>query len=271
MGCQSVNANAVGKRRRVAVCNAANHCLARLSVCSSVNCEPDGAWRKVLRGVPRSHVTVALWRLEATANGVTLKARARQGRQGKATSRCDRSTAHCCLHHHRRRCNTRRHYRHHPLSRRVLALRQLSTLHYSGDNDHILRSDLRIVAATNHNIPCTRSRSRLYPHHEQQLHADAALGSKLHNAKCWRTCSRPQTKACSERIRGEKEARGQEARRCTEASAIDTCRSCRFSHPAPSRTASSTGCEPASCRCTRPGTCEEALDRVWSVYQQEGH
>jgi len=84
-GCRSVNAKEVCKCGKVAVCNAANHCLVRLSVCLSENCEPDGACRKVLAGFARYHVIflVALpSKLQPTAS---LSKRALgKGRQGKA-------------------------------------------------------------------------------------------------------------------------------------------------------------------------------------------
>jgi hypothetical protein len=60
----------------------------------------------------------------------------------------------------------------------------------TGDNDYLRHNNPRIVAAAHHNIPSTRAHSRPYPHHEQQLYADAALGAQLYNSKCWWTCSR---------------------------------------------------------------------------------
>lgn len=79
---------------------------------------------------------------------------------------------------------------HHPPIRRVIIF-QLDTSHCTGDNHHLLRSNLRIVAPTHHNIPSTRSHPRPYPHHEQQLYADASLGAQLDNPQ------RRGTRSCS--------------------------------------------------------------------------
>ena len=168
-GCRSVNAKEVCKCGKVAVCNAANHCLVRLSVCLSVNCESDGACRKVLAGFARYHVIflVALpSKLQPTAS---LSKRALgKGRQGKATllvaidqppiaaSNIPVAAARHHQHH--------QHHQHHPATRRAITLGQLDTLLCTGDNNHLLRSNLRIVAATHPNILTTRAHSRPHRH-----------------------------------------------------------------------------------------------------------
>jgi len=106
-----VNVKGVCKCRRIAMFNAANHCLVRLSVCLSVNCEPDG--RRVeegARGVREiSRDMSGRAPVKAPANSVTLSKRAlaRQGkaRQGNFSLRSINCPAHCCL-QHPRRCST---------------------------------------------------------------------------------------------------------------------------------------------------------------------
>lgn len=130
--------------------------------------------------------------VQAPANSVTLKARARQGnaRQVKATSLV--ATDQPPIAASNITVAAARRHQHHPCHPTCDCLLSANSILCSAlaTTNHLLRSNLRIVAATHHNIPTTRAHSRPH-HHEQQLHTNAALGPELHNPKCWRTCSRP--------------------------------------------------------------------------------
>lgn len=157
---RSVNAKEVCKCGKVAVCNAANHCLVRLSVCLSVNCEPDGAWRLVLlRGVHEISrdfaVAVCFGELQPTAS---LSKRALgKGRQGKARQLLVAIEQPPIIAASNITVAAARRHQHHPHIQRVIAPGQLNTSHCTGDNYHLLRSNLRTVAAASQHSHHARS------------------------------------------------------------------------------------------------------------------